>query len=149
MVAEVPAKALPIDNTSLKGMLIKHEGLRLFPYLCPAGKLTVGVGRNLTDTGISIDEAMDLLENDISRVTRELEDNFPWFMVLNKARREALVDMCFNLGLSRFRKFSKMIEALQRDDFAIAAKEMLSSRWAQQVGKRAAELARIMLEGKP
>ena len=49
----------------LKDMLIRHEGLKLKPYLCTAGKLTIGVGRNIQDRGITYQEAMMLLENDI------------------------------------------------------------------------------------
>jgi len=41
-----------------------HEGLRLKPYHCPAGKLTIGIGRNLEDKGITEKEALMLLENE-------------------------------------------------------------------------------------
>jgi lysozyme len=57
--------------TNLRDMLVQHEGLKLEPYLCPAGKLTIGIGRNLEDRGISIDEAQYLLMNDISRCRKE------------------------------------------------------------------------------
>ena len=63
----------------LKEQLIRHEGLRLKPYRCTANKLTIGVGRNLDDVGISEDEALILLENDIIKVQRQAE-NFPWFL---------------------------------------------------------------------
>ena len=49
----------------VQNMLIRHEGLKLFPYQCPAGKTTIGVGRNLDDKGISEKEAMYMLNEDI------------------------------------------------------------------------------------
>jgi len=55
-------------SNQLKEKLIRqlreHEGLRLPPYHCPAGKLTIGIGRNLGDKGITEKEAVMLLEND-------------------------------------------------------------------------------------
>ena len=83
-------------------LLITHEGLRLKPYRCAAGKLTIGVGRNLEDVGITEEEALYLLKNDIRRVINELKDVLPFWNELSKTRQEALIDMCFNLGLSRF-----------------------------------------------
>ena len=46
-------------------MLKRHEGLKVFPYHCSQNKLTIGIGRNLDDKGISKDEAYYLLYNDI------------------------------------------------------------------------------------
>ena len=56
-------------SEKLRAMLIRHEGLKLRAYLCPAGKITVGVGRNLEDAGISEKEALFLLDNDIEQMT--------------------------------------------------------------------------------
>ena len=96
---------------SIEDQLILHEGLRLKPYRCTAGKLTIGVGRNLEDKGISHDEAMILLRNDIAEVTAQLEQ-FDWFRALGPVRRKVLIDMCFNLGMAGLLGFQKMIEAL-------------------------------------
>ncbi len=48
-----------------KKMIKGNEGMRLKPYRCSAGKLTIGYGRNLDDRGISAHEANDLFENDL------------------------------------------------------------------------------------
>lgn len=127
-------------------MLIRHEGIELKPYRCPAGKLTIGVGRNIEDVGITRGEAVDLLRNDIARVEKELMQ-FHWYSNLNKVRRNAMIDMCFNLGISRFKKFEKMLAALEFHNYGLAAKEMLDSRWAEQVGDRAQELAEMIRTG--
>ena len=51
----------------IKAQLVRHEGMRLKPYRCTAGKLTIGIGRNLDDRGISQKEAYVLLEYDCQR----------------------------------------------------------------------------------
>jgi lysozyme len=131
----------------MKDMLVKHEGVELKPYRDSVGVLTIGVGRNLTDVGLSADEADYLLENDIRRATRELEMKW-WFKSLDDVRQDVLINMCFNLGHSRFSKFKKMIAAVAMADYKLAAKEMIDSKWASQVGRRATELASMMESGK-
>jgi len=122
-------------------LIIKHEGLRLLPYLDSVGKLTIGVGRNIDDNGISQGEAMLLLRNDITRTKEEL---LSLGLKLNGARGAALVDMLFNLGLHNFLQFKNMIMALEMKDYIVAAEEMLDSKWASQVGNRANELAEMV-----
>lgn len=128
-------------------MLMRHENLRLKPYLDTVGKLTIGCGRNLDDMGITLDEAQGLLKNDIARCRSELIRGFSWFTLMSEARQDVLTDMIFNLGMPRLLEFRGMIAALQRMDWDKAASEMLASRWAGQVGKRASELANLMRSG--
>ncbi len=135
-------------STNLRRMLIRHEGLRLKPYRDTVGKLTIGVGRNLDDVGISPREAMFFLANDILKVRREVKRAFPWFSRVYPARRNVVLIMVFNLGLPRFRQFRKAIAAIKDRRWDDAAREMLDSRWAKQVKGRAKELARIMRKGK-
>lgn len=131
-----------MDN-QLRDLLIRHEGLRLRPYKDSIGKWTIGVGRNLSDTGISRDEAMLMLEHDIERCEREA-GTFPWFAGLSQMRKYVILSMIFNLGLSRFLLFKNLIHALSGGAWDEAANEMLRSKWAEQVGKRAEELAHMM-----
>ena len=131
-------------HQQLCDQLIRHEGLKLHPYLCPAGKLTIGVGRNLSDNGISEAEARVLLANDIAVSEAEL-CQYPFWRDLSAARKMALIDMHFNLGLGRFKKFKRMLAAIQAGDYELAAREMLDSKWARQVGKRAVTLADMMV----
>ena len=132
---------------SIEDQLILHEGLRLKPYRCTAGKLTIGVGRNLDDKGITYDEAMFLLRNDIAEVTAQLE-RFDWFRALGPVRRKVLVDMAFNLGMAGLLGFQKMIAALARGDYKAAADEMVDSAWYHQVGTRARRLVEMMRTGE-
>ncbi len=132
----------------LKEMLIRHEDLRLKPYRDTVGKLTIGVGRNLDDFGLTKEEVLVLLHNDILRVLQEVKKAFPWYLRLNAARQNVVLNMVFNLGLYRFLGFKKTIGAIQSKNWDLAAKEMLDSKWANQVGRRAQELAKIMKTGK-
>lgn len=128
-------------------LIKKHEGLRLKPYKCTAGKLTIGYGRNLDDNGITGSEAEALLYNDIQNCYAECV-KFPFWNTLNEARQTVLLDMCYNLGISRLKGFKKMLAALGRGEYETASKEMLDSKWAFDVKKRATELAEIMKTGE-
>lgn len=126
-----------------KEMIKRHEGERLKPYKCSAGKLTIGVGRNLEDVGISAVESDYLFSGDLQNSIIEAR-KLPFFKDLSETRKSVIVDMIFNLGLPRFLRFKKMIEAITRKDYNAAAFEMLNSKWAAQVGYRAEELADMM-----
>lgn len=121
-------------SNELKKYLIEHEGLRLKPYLDTVGKTTIGVGRNLTDNGITEDEAMLLLEHDIAGARGSLR-HFKWFNDLDYVRQDVLAELVFNIGYPRFLTFKKMIGALEEGDYTLAAYELLDSKWALQVGK--------------
>jgi lysozyme len=135
------------SDNRLRELLIKHEGIRLKPYKCPAGKVTIGCGRNLEDVGITDGEARLMLSNDIERIHKEANE-FSWFKSLNMPRQDVVLNMLFNLGLPKFLAFRKMIEALRLANYDQAATEMLDSKWAIQVGIRAKELAEIMRTGR-
>ena len=132
--------------TGLIDQLKRHEGVRSHAYRDNAGYLTIGAGRNIDcdgGLGLSADEIDYLLHNDVDRCFSELEP-FDWFSELDDVRQDALINMCFNLGLTRLLHFNKMIDALQNKDFELAAAEALDSRWARQVGDRAVEVASMI-----
>jgi len=130
-------------------LLKKHEGFKAYPYRCTAGKLTYGYGRNLDDVGLSEDEAAYLLLNDIKRSEKDLVHVFDVELLdaLSENRYSVLVNMMFNLGLTRFRGFKKMIQAIKNNDWIEAAGQMLDSKWAKQVKGRAYDLALMMERG--
>jgi len=129
---------------SLKEQLIRHEGLRLTVYDCPAGYKTIGVGRNIEHKGITESEALYLLDNDIGYFTEQLEDNLIGFQELPEDKKAVLVNMAFNLGVNGLLKFKNMLAAITEERWEDASAEMLNSRWADQVGNRATELAEVM-----
>lgn len=121
--------------------LRRDEGCRLSPYTDTTGNLTIGVGRNLTGTGISADEAEYLLGNDIYRAIASLNKFLPWADSLDDARHGVLIAMTFNLGIGGLMNFEHFLAAMKDRDWPAAAREMLESKWAQQVGLRAQRLA--------
>lgn len=127
--------------------LIWHEGLKLKPYTDTVGKLTIGVGRNLDDLGISKEEAILMLENDIRRCKEDLSREIDFYHDLNPIRKDVLTNMCFNMGIFRLKGFKNMLGFLKNGDYERASEEMLNSKWATQVGKRATELAEQMRSG--
>ena len=130
-----------MNLTRLRNTLIRHEGLKLLPYKCTAGKLTLGVGRNIEDRGISKETAMQMLDEDIEICLNELMERLDYFETLPTEVQETLVNLCFNMGISRLMKFQLMLGAIQAGQYELAAKELLDSRYARQVGKRSEELA--------
>jgi len=116
--------------------IIKHEGIRLIPYIDTVGKSTIGVGRNLDDNGITKEEALYMLENDLASVDRDLHSIFDDFSFLPQDVKLVLTDMMFNLGKSRFLGFKNMIQAIQDKDYKEAARQARDSKWCKQVGIR-------------
>ncbi len=135
------------DKETLVAELIRDEGVELKPYRCTAGKLTIGVGRNLDDRGITRDEASYLLKNDIALCEKDLDRIVPNWRNLSDARQRVLVNMVFNLGAARFAGFQKFIANLRLGDFKAAAREMMDSSWSKQVGQRAVRLRDMMEKG--
>lgn len=134
----------PEGKQKLKSLLVQHESYKQFVYTDSTGHLTVGIGRNLTDRGISTTEALYLLDDDVLYFTNKLNHYLPFFSDLSESRKIALIDMCFNLGVQGLLNFTQMIAELEAGNYENAAKEMLESKWAQQVGERATTLANIM-----
>ncbi len=133
----------------IKAQLVRHEGLRLKPYRCTAGKLTIGIGRNLDDCGITESEAYIMLINDIMNCEIQLQAKIPdIYNQLDEVRKSVLVNMCFNLGINGLLGFKNTLAFVKAGDWERAANGMLASKWAKQVGRRAIELSELMRKGK-
>ncbi len=154
-----------IDEAEAVQRLCLHEGIRLQPYRCPRGYLTIGIGRNLESNpldreeikilgrsnlsaGITRQEAFFLLRRDIQRVFKECRQKIPFFSGLDDERQYVLLDMAFNLGFSGLLKFKKMLGAMATGNYNQAAAQLLNSRYAAQVGDRALRLAQTLRNGK-
>ena len=137
-----------MNYQKIKDQLIKHEGLRLKPYKCTAGKLTIGVGRNLDDVGISEHEALDMLFNDIGKCMNDLREIFQQFDQFPENIQLVLVDMRFHLGPNRFRAFRAMIRAVDDRDWSEMIRQMKNSAWYLQVKNRANNLIEMVKNAK-
>lgn len=128
--------------TQTKLRLRADEGFRARAYRDSRGYLTIGYGRLIEASGgITVPEANYLLANDIRQACADLDRVLPWWRSMSPARQGALVMMCFNLGLQGLLGFKAMLAEMSRGDWEAAAREMLDSRWASQVGARATRLA--------
>ena len=132
----------------LRQQIRMHEGVEHKVYEDTEGIKTVGVGRNLEDRGLSDDEIDYLLSNDIDICVKELEQTFDWYDDLDDIRKRVLIDMMFNLGMPRLKKFVNMLKAIEARAWRSAAVEMLDSKWAEQVGNRASRLSEMMETGE-
>jgi lysozyme len=131
-------------------MLKRHEGVRDKVYMCSAGYETIGVGRNISDSGLGLadDEIDYLLSNDIRRCKEELIGEYDWFKDLDSVRQDAMLDMSFNMGQTRLRGFVKALGYMDIGDYDKAGDEFYDSRWATQVGDRALEICQMIKSGE-
>lgn len=165
------------SRPKLEAELTRDEDLRLRVYRCTAKKLTIGIGRNLearrrcsdgstaigitpaetkalgvtvasaTRDGITRDQALGLFANDITGCEKDLDRSLPWWRGLSDARQRVLLNMCFNMGIAVLLGFKNTLQMMQSGRYADAAKGMLASKWARQVGARADRLAAMMRAG--
>jgi lysozyme len=131
-------------------MLKRHEGVKSHVYLCSAGYETIGVGRNISKSGMGLsdDEVDYLLENDIVRVIKELSSEYPWFRGLDDVRKDAMIDISFNLGATRLRGFKRALAAMDVANYKTASLEFLDSKWSRDVKGRSTELAYMIEMGE-
>ena len=135
--------------SKLLDLIKEHEGVVPHAYTDSRGYLTIGVGRLIDEKlggKLSDDEIDYLLTNDLNRCLEEAA-TYPWYAGMNDARQAVIISMLFNLGKPNFDKFQNMQAALLVGDNGLASREMLKSRWANQVGKRANELSEMMESG--
>jgi lysozyme len=124
----------------LQQWIKNYEKIQLEPYIDTAGKLTIGIGRNLSDCGIRLDEAELMFQNDLKQTIGELEP-LSWFSSQPQGVQNALINMNFNLGITKLLEFKEMITALENKNYSAAAQAVLNSIWAKQVHQRAKDIA--------
>ena len=131
-------------------MLNRTEGVKKHVYTCSAGYETIGAGRNISPSGLGLSESEIhmLLTNDIYRVVGELSEEYKWFDDLDTVRKDAMIDLSFNLGQTSLRKFENALEAMKFKNYDKAASDFMDSKWSQQVGSRAVEITNMIRTGE-
>lgn len=137
-----------MNYDKLTAQLEIDEGKRSHIYTDTVGKITGGIGRNLSDREFSEDEIALMLKNDIAIVEQELDRVLPWWRGMCDARQNVLANLCFNMGINRLLGFKNALTAMQAAKYDKAADEMLDSTWARQVSNRAMRLAAVMRKGE-
>ena len=137
----------PVARSKLERLLIRHEGYRRHPY-DDNGNLSVGYARNLTTNGISEEEALYLLRNDVDRIEKQLREKYPFVEELNVPRYNVVVSMAYVMGMTGLSEFKEMLAAIERRDYQRAGLEIYMSKFCSDVGKRCPELAEMMWQGE-
>ena len=127
-----------------KKQLENDERYRQFAYKDSVGKLTVGIGRNLKDKGLSYTESLYLFENDIKDAENQLRNRFYWFDSIDIQAQDVMINMAFNMGLGGLLTFTKALEHMKNENYKLAAEDFMSSKWSGQVGDRAVRLTNIL-----
>ena len=128
-----------MTDETLEAMIERHEGYRTTPYIDSLRVQTIGIGHNLHKplTRAAIEH---ILRDDIADATNDCLHAFPWFTELTQARRYAMIDLCFNLGLTKLLGFRQFLDAMSLGDYEKAATELQDSLWFKQVKSRGPEL---------
>ncbi len=136
-----------MDDAAFRKLVEADEGNRLKPYPDTKGKISIGIGRNLTDNGLRPVEVDFLFSNDVSGLKAELNTAIPWWMGLSEIRQQVIASMAFNMGVPRLLGFRKMLTALRAGNFAEAAAEILDSDAARELPSRYHRLSVMMEKG--
>jgi lysozyme len=134
-------------QVSLRKLLIDHEGYKRMPYVDTVGKVTIGIGYNLTDRGLPDSWINSQYEEDVDYFYTQLNQDFSWYKNLNEARQIALIDMAF-MGYKRFLGFEKMLAAFAQENYVVAANEIENSEWYDEVKDRGPQIKQIVLTGE-
>ncbi len=139
-----------------------HEDYIQCAYLDSLGNVTIGIGDNLGNQGIttleqanakypngvSLEDARDKAKKTINKIFNSLPYYIVIFKDLDDVRQAVLIDMAFNMGVNGLLKFKATLAAINAEDWESASKDMLNSLWASQVQTRATSLAKMMLTGE-
>jgi lysozyme len=137
----------PELRSEIKKQLTHDEGKRFKAYVCSAGKLTIGIGRNLEDVGISEDTVSQMFDEDLEKCIKHGEKIFPHhWNTFSNLRKAGIINMIFNLGAVGFSQFKMMIEAIKVNDRDGIRKHGSASLWAKQVKGRAQRVLSLIAD---
>ena len=130
----------------------RHEGYRSKAYRDLVGVWTIGYGTNLQVLEIDESLAAKWLKDKLDEACA-IVAGWTWTEALNPARQDAIVEMVYNLGPEfgdgdGFKDWPLFVAQMQSGDYQAAARNMLATLWARQVGKRADRLAAQVATGK-
>ena len=125
------------DLELIKKRLLDFEGMVLKPYHCKQNYLTIGVGRNLESNGITEEEALYLLENDLNQTIAKLDKQWEIWRTFPAKAQQVCIDLVFNMGINTFMSFRKTRAFMELGEWEKAGEELLNSKYKDQVGRRA------------
>ena len=139
---------------SLKKKIKKNEGFRNEPYLDSLGHPTIGYGHLITkkekkifQRKISKKLLSKLFDKDFRKAITAYKKNFN-YKKHSKSTKEVLIEMIFQLGIKKQKKFTKMNRFIKKKLFFMAALEMMDSLWYKQTPNRVNNLIKILLKNE-
>ena len=140
----------------LQEQLKIDEGIKYEVYEDHLGYSTFGIGHLITTadeeygwpvgTKVTPERVNEVFQTDVQTYIKETQKVFPDLINKPDLIQIVLVNMCFNLGAPRLRKFKKFIAAIEAQEWLEAALEMMDSQWAKQVGPRAERLKQVVID---
>ena len=128
----------------LQRLLTLDEGYRLRLYTDTVGKVSVGIGHNLSDNGISDAVAQLLYDEDIKAAQAILTNLYPEWPILDPVRQAVFLDLAFNLG-PKLGEFKDLLSYAKAGVWEAVARALQDSLWFRQVGARGPRLAQMLL----
>lgn len=125
---------------SLIRIVEEEEGWSAVPYLCPAGKWTIGFGSTFWEDGKPVKKEDKPIDKERGRIlvkahfAREVEPALDSLVKvpLTQNQYDALADFIYNVGATNFAK-STLLRKLNAKDYAGAAAEF--PKWNKGGGK--------------
>lgn len=138
---------------TLEERIMRHEGFCSFPKIDVPPMFCVGFGHDITEqsakndypNGISTEDAIKLLDEDISAAKLAVARELPWTLGLSEIKQEVLVEMCFQMGINGLLQFKNMLSCARDGDDSGVVKSMLASKWHTQTPARCEELANLWI----
>ena len=134
----------PEERARARTQLENDEGRRETIYRDSLGYLTIGIGRLLDPRKggrLRPKEVDFLFDNDYDEKEEQCARMFPGWAKLNPPRQAAIVNMCFQMGITGVLQFKKMVQAMVDEHWADARHHALDSEWAKQTPARARRVA--------
>ena len=129
-----------MDKNLLAKELKTDEGLVLHEYKDSLGYSTIGIGRLIDKRkggGITEDEALYLLHNDINEKWAQVKKRFPWVIDQPESVQRALTNMAFQMGIEGLAGFKNSLALIQKGDYDKARANLAQSKWFKQTPNRA------------
>jgi lysozyme len=156
-----------MSHSDLLESVERNEGYRAVPYKDTEGLYTFATGRCLETNPLTGEEWRHLLETNQLSVSiskagadwlkvRQIDETemecmrvfADFWPELDEVRREALIEMGYQMGMDRLLGFKKMLAAIRSKNWPVVNAEALDSRWARQTPERAKRTARQLAKGE-
>jgi lysozyme len=141
-------RSMPSLNlVELEKDLKLDEGRRDKPYMDTTGHLTIGYGHNLDAKGLCEAALVAQLHFDMDEAIADLDRVIPSWRTHPEPVQRALVNLTFNLGISKLVRFDMTLRLIAQRKYVQAATNLMKTLYAKQVPNRARKVAALIKSG--